>query len=266
MSSPFVLGAQAGSSINDPRYLYALRKDDDGTMYMARVDINSSTDTIELFPNLRPAEFEDIVFPGDDYFANRDATTKELTYDRDEVKYEQWRWDPRLITYYINDNGEFVMAINQDVYIAANSPQNNETKSDLNTPFIYTFYGRNANVNLGETLIAAGWDGLSAVILVNEGTISTSRVDRPALNISASYSNGITIINNGKIFGANAFTTADDEYYNAGNAIDVTAQATIENHGQISGGYSLSSATDGYAIKGINNVSLTNTGTIGTTI
>ena len=40
MSNPYVLGQDMASytSSTEKRYLYALRKDDDGTLYVARLD------------------------------------------------------------------------------------------------------------------------------------------------------------------------------------------------------------------------------------
>jgi len=267
MASPFVLGAESGSSSGDLRYFYALRKDDDGTLYVSRVDLNTKGDAVDLFPNLPPAEFEGFTIPGDDYFDNRDATDKTLTHPRDQVKYEQWRWDERLLSYFINEDGVFTIAIGEDKLMTAEDSLPVQTQVDMSTAFVYTVRGRITNKDMRTILLDSGWNGTSEVVIINDGLISSNVNSIAALTISGSYPNGITLINNGKIIGATAYTTHSGDYINPGNAIEMTSNMlVIENSGQISGGYSLSSAADGYAIKGIDNVMLTNTGTIGTTI
>lgn len=269
MASPFVLGAESNLSLNELRYFYALRKDDDGTLFVSRVDLNDKNDSINLFQNLPPVEFESFTMPGDDYFDNRSDTTKELTHPRDEVKYEQWRWDSRLLSYFIDGDGNFTIAINEDKNYAEEADSYvSQTQVDMTTPFTYTVNGRIINKDLRGLLINDGWNGTSPVVVINVGNITSNLNDIPALTIAGSYPNGITLINNGKIFGATAYSSHNGDYTAPGNAIEVSSTdgVTIVNNGQISGGYSLSSAADGYAIKGISNVDLTNTGTIGTTI
>ena len=91
------------------RYFYALRRDDDGQMFIAKVDVASPTDavainkpggTVDNFP-----DFQD----GADFFEGR-TPNHNLVYDN--LNFEQMRWDDKNIYYFINDEGEFVLRIN----------------------------------------------------------------------------------------------------------------------------------------------------------
>jgi hypothetical protein len=91
------------------RYFYALRRDDDGQMFIAKVDVASPTDavainkpggTVDNFP-----DFQD----GADFFEGRNPNHN-LVYEN--LNFEQMRWDDKNIYYFINDEGEFVLRIN----------------------------------------------------------------------------------------------------------------------------------------------------------
>ncbi|SUZ97313.1 uncharacterized protein METZ01_LOCUS50167 [marine metagenome] len=91
------------------RYFYALRRDDDGQLFIAKVDVASPTDavainkpggTVDNFP-----DFQD----GADFFEGRNPNHN-LVYDN--LNFEQMRWDDKNIYYFINDEGEFVLRIN----------------------------------------------------------------------------------------------------------------------------------------------------------
>jgi hypothetical protein len=120
MNGTHVIGQSIDSYNNsDPHYYYALRKNHDGELFFCRVDINDNTEELILFENLMPEEFEGITYPGEEYYDNRSPETHELQYTTAQVKYEQWRWDNRFITYYIDDNGYFTVAINKDIALEA---------------------------------------------------------------------------------------------------------------------------------------------------
>jgi hypothetical protein len=251
----------------DARYLYALRKDDDGTLYVNRTELIASGENITLFGTVPPPELENYSVPGNDYFDNRDPDTKELTYERSDVKYEQWLYSQNLVQHYINANGEFVISYGLD------KPPYNEDTLVSNipggslVPFTYTFAGPNYNVNLRASLLEAGWNGLSEVVVTNDGTIASGNVNVAALVISGSYPNVLTFINNNNVIGAPGYTTADGELIQPGPAIYVKTDCDITNTGNIVGGAALwTGGTDAYAIIGISYVTLSDTGTIGTTI
>lgn len=93
-----------------PRYFYALRRTDEGELYIAKVDQLLGSDEIQInTPGDLEEDFTEFEV-GIDFFEGRDVT-HELVFGN--LKYEQYRWDDRNIYYYINSEGELVARINQ---------------------------------------------------------------------------------------------------------------------------------------------------------
>ena len=80
-------------------------------LYFAKVDQLDVSDGIQI-NNVGDEPSQDYpgFSPGQDFFEGRD-TYHNLVYRN--LNYEQFRWDDRNIYYYINDDGEFVVRINQ---------------------------------------------------------------------------------------------------------------------------------------------------------
>jgi hypothetical protein len=101
----FYVGNDTGmlaDSLGGARYFYGLRRDPDGYLHFAKVDqLNVGDDPSQDYPGFTP---------GQDFFEGRD-TYHNLVYRN--LNYEQFRWDDRNVYYYINDDGEFVVRINQ---------------------------------------------------------------------------------------------------------------------------------------------------------
>lgn len=95
---------------DDQRYLYALRRTDEGDLYFARIDQLTSTDSITINNPADGADDFTEFEMGVDFFEGRDVAHN-LAYPN--LNYEQYRWDRRSMYYYINDNGELVVRINQ---------------------------------------------------------------------------------------------------------------------------------------------------------
>jgi hypothetical protein len=93
------------------RYFYALRRTEDGTLFFAKVDQLTGTETITINvagPNAN--NFEDFEY-GVDYFDGRSAVDHSRPYPN--LYYDQYRWDTKNMYYYINAQGELVARINQ---------------------------------------------------------------------------------------------------------------------------------------------------------
>jgi hypothetical protein len=101
--------------------------------------------------------------------------------------------------------------------------------------------------NLATLAVAAGWDGSSPLVAINDAIISSNTTATPALTISASFPAGVTLINNGTIVGmGGAGAVADDSFFSAfyygtngypgGHALSTATALTIENNGTIAGG------------------------------
>lgn len=94
------------------RYFYGLRRNEDGELFLVRVDqlaggeenvviINNEADAAENFP-----DFEE----GIDFL---DGITSTHDVEYENLKYPQLRWDGRFLLYYIEPStGQFVQVIN----------------------------------------------------------------------------------------------------------------------------------------------------------
>lgn len=89
------------------RFLYAVRRDDDGNLYFNRYD-RLGTETWVVNNPGDPSEdytgFQDNV----DFFEGRNESHVIVW---ENLIYEQWKWDNRFINYYISDNGELVVGV-----------------------------------------------------------------------------------------------------------------------------------------------------------
>jgi hypothetical protein len=95
---------------NSPRYWYALRRNDDGELYIVRSDQVTDKGSYTINENGDIAEnFEDFE-PGVDYFEGVGADHNKVF---DNAKYTQYRWDDRSIFYYVSDDGQLVERIFQ---------------------------------------------------------------------------------------------------------------------------------------------------------
>lgn len=95
----------------NPRYFYALRRDDLGNLYFAKIDQLKGTEEIIINdPGLAENNFEDFEY-GVDFFDGRTEADHSRPYSN--LHWDQYRWDNKNIYCYINANGEFVVRINQ---------------------------------------------------------------------------------------------------------------------------------------------------------
>ncbi len=95
----------------NPRYFYALRRTDDGTLYFAKIDQLKDTGTIVInTPGASTEDFSDFEY-GVDFFDGRLAEDHSRPYDN--LYWDQYRWDNKNIFYYLDSNGNFVVRVNQ---------------------------------------------------------------------------------------------------------------------------------------------------------
>lgn len=114
-----------------------------------------------------------------------------------------------------------------------------------NSTFYFTLSGTRTNVNLRDELIASGWNQNQAVLAVipaGSYIYSESRTS-PALTISGSFPNGITLENNSYIMGKGgdgaSFSGDLNTTHNGtsgGPAISLGTNINIANYGFIAGG------------------------------
>ena len=98
--------------------VHALRRDKDGMLYYTVA--RSTEDAVFDFHRLDGEEYTDFL-QGTDY-VTANAGAKTLTNDPDD-KYQQFRFDFRNLTYYIDDDGYFVARLNKTYDHTTNGPK-----------------------------------------------------------------------------------------------------------------------------------------------
>lgn len=111
-ASTYYFGQNPDNALGDsPRYFYAVRRNDDGELYLLRSDQLKDKDSIDInLPGTPSETFEDLE-PGIDYF---DGINADHEKEYDNMYYTQYRWDNRSILYYVDENGMLVQRINQN--------------------------------------------------------------------------------------------------------------------------------------------------------
>lgn len=95
----------------DSRFFYGLRRTDDGELFIAKVDQLRSHDSIQINKEGDPTENYEDFQQGEDFLEGRDVNHARVYTN---LNYEQFRWDNRNISYYIDDSGNLVARINED--------------------------------------------------------------------------------------------------------------------------------------------------------
>ena len=94
-----------------PRFFYALRRTDDGTLYFTRIDQLTSQASINInVPGSNENNFEQFEY-GVDFFDGRLAEDHSRPYDN--LYWDQYRGDNKNIFYYLDAQGNFVVRVNQ---------------------------------------------------------------------------------------------------------------------------------------------------------
>ena len=111
MPSSYYLGQSPDEALGDsPRYWYALRRNQDGELFLLRSDQLKDKDSIELnLPGAPSENFEDFE-PGVDYF---DGIKQDHEVEYNNLVWTQYRWDNRNMLYYIDNQGRLTQRINQ---------------------------------------------------------------------------------------------------------------------------------------------------------
>jgi hypothetical protein len=93
-----------------PRYWYALRRNEDGELFLVRSDQILDRDAYELNIPGPPEEDFDSFVVGTDYLDGIDVNHEKV---KENQFYPQYRWDERSLFYYIDEEGMFVQRINK---------------------------------------------------------------------------------------------------------------------------------------------------------
>ena len=105
------------------RFFYGLRRTDDGELFIGKADQMKITDdhTITINNPGDPTQNYPSFEQGQDFYEGRDVNHN-LVYEN--LNYEQFKWDERNISYYVNDEGELVARINHKFTYDENSSSN----------------------------------------------------------------------------------------------------------------------------------------------
>jgi hypothetical protein len=96
---------------DNPRYFYAIRRDDDGLLYFAKIDQLTDLGSITVNNSgLTENDYTDFEY-GVDFFDGRLAEDHSRPYSN--LQWDQYRWDSKNVYYYLNEAGEFIVRINQ---------------------------------------------------------------------------------------------------------------------------------------------------------
>lgn len=97
--------------LGDSRYFYALRRTEEGDLFFSKIDQLVDTDTITInSPGSSEDNFNDFEY-GIDFFDGRLESDHSRPYPN--LYFDQYRWDTRSMYYYINEEGELIVRINQ---------------------------------------------------------------------------------------------------------------------------------------------------------
>lgn len=119
MSTNYYFGRDAAEMLGgNPRYFYGLRRTDNGELFLAKVDQTSPTDSVQINAPGDSAENYTNFDVGQDFYEGRDVYHN-LVFGN--LNYEQYKWDDRSVYYYVNDEGELVVRINQKYTYDENS-------------------------------------------------------------------------------------------------------------------------------------------------
>lgn len=92
------------------RFFYGLRRTDQGEVFISKADQLKTTDSITINNSGDPTQNYTDFEQGQDFYEGRDVNHN-LVYDN--LNYEQFNWDDRNISYYIDEEGQLVARINQ---------------------------------------------------------------------------------------------------------------------------------------------------------
>lgn len=110
-SNNYYLGRDPVETLGtSPRYWYALRRNDDGELYVVRSDQVTDKESYTLNLPGDPTENFEAFEPGTDYF---DGIKADHEPEYENMYYTQYRWDDRSIFYYVDNQGQLVQRINQ---------------------------------------------------------------------------------------------------------------------------------------------------------
>jgi len=111
MANAYYLGRTPEEVLGtSPRYWYALRRNQDGEIFLVRSDQILDNDSYQInIPGPTEEDFDTFVV-GTDYLEGVD---EEHEKPKENMYYPQYRWDNRSLFYYIDSEGMFTVRVNR---------------------------------------------------------------------------------------------------------------------------------------------------------
>ena len=110
----FYQGTEVGTllkTVKGSRFFYGLRRTDEGDLYLIKSDQLKATDGVQLNKPGDPTENYPDFQRGIEFFEGRD---EEHNTSYTNLRYEQFRWDDRNLIYYVDEEGNLIVRINQN--------------------------------------------------------------------------------------------------------------------------------------------------------
>ena len=121
MSSYTGLGPGEMTGAIQDRFFYGLRRTDEGELFIGKADQMKTTDSITINNPGDPEQNYQSFEQGQDFYEGRNVDHNLV---HTNLNYEQFRWDDRNISYYVNDEGELVARVNHNFVYDENSSSN----------------------------------------------------------------------------------------------------------------------------------------------
>jgi len=111
MNNNYVLGNDTQTGLGDsPRFFYGLRKNENGSLFIRRIDQIKDKDSVQINEAGDPAENYNDFEVGVDFFEGIDVNHNPVF---DNLRYQQYKWNGKSIFYYVDDDGQLVAKINE---------------------------------------------------------------------------------------------------------------------------------------------------------
>lgn len=110
MNNNYILGNDPQTNLGDsPRFFYGLRKNENGSVFLQRIDQIRDKDTVSINnPGEPEGNYNDFEV-GVDFFEGIDVNHNTVF---ENLSYQQYKWDSKPIFYYVDEDGQLVAKVN----------------------------------------------------------------------------------------------------------------------------------------------------------
>jgi len=110
MNNNYILGNDPQTNLGDsPRFFYGLRKNENGSIFLQRIDQIRDKDTVSINnPGEPEGNYNDFEV-GVDFFEGIDVNHNTVF---ENLSYQQYKWDSKPIFYYVDEDGQLVAKVN----------------------------------------------------------------------------------------------------------------------------------------------------------